>query len=232
MKITAMRKRKNILISAVALFLLLIAGGCANINLYSVDMRYDADKALAPVYLRAADTAAGGEIVIAEFLDNRQIEDTKVIGLVIEKNGTKALILPKFTMPSKAVAHGIRNYLVKAGYKSPNRLSVWNLKQETIPQEAGKLLIGGSIEELELTCRKGFPSDTYKARIKMKVIFADLQQTRILYKSTVESSAALEHVSFSEKRMEEQINNVLAEAVEKLFEDKAVAKIIKEAYAR
>ncbi|HOW56619.1 MAG TPA: YajG family lipoprotein [Smithellaceae bacterium] len=232
MKITAMSERKNILIGAVALFLLLLGSGCANVKLYSVDMRYGAEKVTVPDYLRIADKVLGEQIVIAEFLDSRKVDDTKVIGRVIEKDGSNVLILPKFTMPAKAVAQGIRNYLSKAGYKIPNRLSVWDLKEETMPQETAKLLIGGSIEEMELTCRKGFPSDTYKARVKLSVIFADLASRKILYKSTVESSAALEHVSFSEKRMEEQINNVLAEAVEKLFEDKEVAQNIKDVTAK
>jgi len=232
MKITASGGRKNKLMGWAVLFALLIISGCANVNLYSVDMRYGAEKAVAPDYLRIADKTEGAQLVIAEFLDRRQIDDTKVIGRVIEKDGTNVLVLPRFTMPAKAVAQGIRNYLVKAGYNIPNRLSAWNLREDNIPKEEGKLLIGGGIEEMELTCRKGFPSDTYKARIKLTVIFADLPQTKILYKSTVESSASLEHVSFSEKRMEDQINGVLADAVEKLFEDKAIAQNIKEVMSR
>jgi hypothetical protein len=94
-----------------------------------------------------------------------------------------------------------------------------------------KLLIGGSIEELELICRKGFPTDSYKALIKLNLVLADPAKGKILYRSSVESNTSLEHVSFSEARLEEQINIALADAIEKIFEDRKIAQKLKEALA-
>lgn len=205
--------------------------GCANTKLYSVDMRYDAADALIPPYLKADDKMRDTIITLAEFTDTRKVDDTMIIGRVVEKDGMKILVLPKYTKPTRAVAAGIKEYLIKAGYRVDGKIEQWNLKEDALPKVNGKIIIGGNIEELDFTCRRGFPTDSYKANIKLNIIFADAVKKQIFYKSTVESNSQLEHVSFSEERMASQVNVALGGAIEKAFEDRAVAQKIKEAIA-
>ena len=220
----------NLLCLAVLGLLVCCLGitGCAN-SLYSVNMNYDAGKANIPAYLKNDDKGRNTAITIAEFVDTRKVDDPMVIGRVVEKDGMKTLVMPKYTKPTQAVATGIKRYLSKAGYKIAGDAGQWDLKEETIPKADSKLIIGGSIDELELTCRKGFPTDSYKAEIKLTLVLADAAKGKILYRSSVESNTSLEHVSFSEARLEEQINIALGDAIEKIFEDKNVAQKLKEA---
>jgi hypothetical protein len=204
--------------------------GCAPIRLYSVNMNYDAGRATIPAYLKA-DKGANAAIAVAEFIDSRQVADPMVIGRVVEKDGTSILVLPKYRKPTQAVTSGIKEYLMKAGYKNSSIIGQWDLKEETMPQTDSKIIIGGNISELEITCRKGFPTDSYAARIKLNLVIADAAAKKILYRSTVESNSSLEHVSFSEERMEERINITLGDAIEKVFEDKNMAQKIKEKIA-
>ena len=101
-----------------------------------------------------------------------------------------------------------------------------------MPQGDSKILIGGNIEELEISCRKDFPTNSYTSNIKLTIVFADMAKGKILYKTTVESSYSKEHVLFSENILGEQADIVLADAIEKLFEDKDVAQKLKEAMAQ
>jgi hypothetical protein len=55
---------------------------------------------------------------------------------------------------------------------------------------------------------------------------------KIFYNTTVESSYSMEHVLFSENILAEQADIVLADAIEKLFEDKNVAQKLKETLAQ
>jgi hypothetical protein len=55
---------------------------------------------------------------------------------------------------------------------------------------------------------------------------------RILHKTTVQSTYSREHVLFTENILGEQAEIVIGSAIEKLFEDKAVAQKIKEAMLR
>jgi len=233
MKIIKLSIMRNNLLLIAGLILLLSGlgiNGCAS-KLHSVNMNYDAEKANIPGYLKNNDKSRSAEIAVAEFADIRKLDEPMVIGRVVEKDGMKTLVLPRYTKPTQAVSSGIKKYLIKAGYRTTSASGPWDLKEETISKVKSKLLIGGSIEELELICRKGFPTDSYKALIKLNLVLADPAKGKILYRSSVESNTSLEHVSFSEARLEEQINIALADAIEKIFEDRKIAQKLKEALA-
>jgi hypothetical protein len=122
--------------------------------------------------------------------------------------------------------------LKKAGYKVADKIVQWDLKEETIPKGVAKVIIGGNIEELEVTCSRGVFSNSYKANMKLTIYFADLVKGKIFYKSKVESSSSQEHVLFSEERLGEQASIVLGDAIENFFEERVVAQKIKEAIAQ
>ena len=137
----------------VSIFIFL---GCAGPSLYSVNIYYDAYQAAIPAYLKA-DNTANAIISIAEFIDIRQMDDRLVIGHVVEKDGMKNLVLPKNVKATKAISRGIKEYLRTAGYKVSDKIVQWDLKEETMPKEDFKIIIGGNIDELEISCRRDFP---------------------------------------------------------------------------
>lgn len=200
--------------------------GCAK-TLYSINMNYNAEEANIPAYLKS-NKQQKNEITIAGFVDTRKVDDSVIIGYVVEKDGTKNLVFPKYTKPTQAVTSGIKKYLTKAGYKISEVAGQWDLKEQTMPKSDNKLIVGGSIDEMEIVCRKGFPTNSYSAKVKLTLVLADPAKAKILFNNSVESRTSLEHVSFSEARMEEQINIALGDAIEKNFEDKKVAQKLKE----
>jgi hypothetical protein len=210
------------------LFSIFISLGCAGPSLYSVNLYYDAEQAAIPAYLKA-DKTSSAIISIAEFTDTRQMDDRLVIGRVVEKDGIKKLVLPKNIKATKAISNGIKEFLRKAGYKVTDKIVQWDLKEESMPKEEFKILIGGNIDELEIYCRKGFPTNTYTTNIELTIVFADMAKGKIFYQSKVESSNSKENVLFSEESLEEQAGIALGDAIEKLFENKAVAQKLKEA---
>lgn len=226
-----LKKNKPSLLAAVGIMICcLLITGCAQ-TLYSINMNYNPDKTEIPAYLKS-NKEQKNEITLAGFIDNRQVEDSMVIGYVLEKDGTKNLVFPKYTKTTQAVTSGIKKYLTKAGYKISKVAGQWDLKEQTMPDSDSKLMIGGSIDELEIVCRKGFPTDSYSATVKLTLVLADPANAKILLKSSVESKTSLEHVSFSEARMEEQVNTALGDAIEKNFEDKKVAQKLREVMTR
>jgi hypothetical protein len=205
--------------------------GCATTNpsLYSVNIRYDAAQAVIPEYLKADDKTRNAFITIAEFTDTRQVDDKKIIGRVRERDDSKVPIFPKNVMPAKAVANGIKEYLKKAGYKVADKIVQWDLKEKTMPKGKGKVIIGGSIDELGITCWTGVFSNSYEANVKLTIVIADLAKRKILYTSKVESSSSRDDVSFSEEEIGGQVSTALGDAIKKVFEDEALAQKIKEA---
>lgn len=222
----------HVLISLALLFVFSLSG-CVATSLYSVDMGYDAEKASIPAYLKPDAKALQSIIAVTEFADVRKIDDTLVIGRVTEKDGTRVLVLPKHVRPTFALASGVRQYLRKAGYNVSGVGPRWDLKTETIPQIGpGRLTIGGAIEEMEIDCRKAFPTNKYTTKMKLTLYLADSAEKKMLYKSTVEASTSKEHVSFSEERMGDQASIAIADAIEKMFEKKELAQKINEALNR
>jgi len=213
------------------LFSMFIIFGCAGPSFYSINMYYDAGQVTIPAYFKA-DITSSAFISVAEFTDVRQMDDTLIIGRVVEKDGANKLVMPKNIKATKATFKGVKEYLRKAGYKIADKTEQWDLKEETIPKGDSKILIGGTIDELDISCRRGFPSNTYITNIKLTIVFADMAKGKILHQSRVESSYIKEDVLFSEENLEEQAGIALGEAIEKVFGDKALAQKLKEAIAQ
>jgi uncharacterized lipoprotein YajG len=206
-----------------ALCLLMLAG-CAP-ALYSVDMKYVPTRAMP----RAEGTGEIITVTVAAFEDQRKIDDKMVIGWVVKSDGARIPVLPKFVKPSVAVTSPLKDFLVRAGYRISPENPVWDLKEESIRKEWGSILIGGSIDELEVICRDSLTVKKYSANAKITALFANAQSGKVFYKVTTQSAVSLEHVLFSEERIEQQINAALSDAIEKIFEGKDLAAKIREA---
>jgi len=210
-------------IFVLALCLMMLAG-CAP-SLYSIDMKYVPSR----VMPKAEGTGEVITVTVAAFEDLRKIEDRMLIGWVIKPDGRRIPVLPKFVTPSKAVTSPLKDFLARAGYRISPESPAWDLREETIRREGGAVLVGGSIDELEVICEDGLTLKKYAAKARITVLFAGVQTGRVFYKVTTQSSVTLEHVLFSEERIEQQINAALSDAIEKIFEGREVATKIREA---
>jgi len=225
-----MKKIQSCGLAILGLFMIAGFWGCAAPSIYSVNMSYDAANASIPTYLRPEQKALQSIIAVTEFTDLRQVEDTLVIGRVIEKDGMKVLVLPRQNRPTQAAAQGVRQYLRKAGYNVSGIADPWNLNEATIPKiPNSKILIGGAIEDLDVACRRAFPTNSYTTKIKLTICVADMKSKRILHKASVVATTSLENVMFTEDRMGEQAGYALGDAIEKLFEKHEVAEAIRQA---
>ncbi len=226
------KKSLRLLIRSLFIFSVLGLSGCAAKTIYTVPIDYDAHNALVPSYVEPANRDLQALIAVAEFTDKRQVDDPLVIGRVIERNGLRVLVLPKTLRPTQAVSQSVRQYLRKAGYNVAGSGDRWDLQEQSIPQTVGRVLIGGSIEEMELICRREWPTNSYTAKVRLTIYLADARDKTILYRSTVESTASLEHVLFSEDRLGDQAAQAIGAAIEKLFEKRELSQHLKEALRR
>ena len=227
-------KRNYLFVLKIIAVLFLITFGMgisanAATSFYNINIEYDADKAVIPEYLKAEGKTRGAVITVAEFTDARDVDDKKIIGHVRERDDTRVPVFSRNVIPARVVAEGIKEYLKKAGYKVADKIVQWDLKEDKMPKGKSKVIIGGSIEALEVTCWRGVFSHSYKTNFRLKIVIADLAKRRILYKSNVESSSSRDDVSFSEAQLGGQLNAALGDAIEKAFDEKALAQKIKEA---
>jgi hypothetical protein len=199
----------------ITFFFSIFLASCARVSLYSVDIKYE------PVDTVQVSNEKVRELVftVSKFNDLRQVDDKTTIGKVKDPNGTQILILPKFRRPSDAVTHAFQDYLSKAGYELSTETPGWNLQDDTIKKEWGNIVIGGNIHEFKVDCVKKWPVRKYTANVKLTVVFANVRTSKTRFKVNVESSPTFEDLRFSEKKIEEVINDALSAAIRKTFDN-------------
>ena len=192
--------------------------------LYHVNLKYEPTEK----FMKMEQGGPDFPITVAVVNDIRKVDDKLVLGTVTTVQGDLIPILPNYNKVNEAVTTSIRDYLSKVGYKISNNIPVWDLKEETISKDWGRILIGGNIDDLEIVCKKSIPVKTYQAKVHLSFVFANVPDKRIFYRSSIGSSSSLKDVSFSEELLEKQINAVLSDALEKMFNDPKMTKTIEE----
>ena len=210
--------------SAICLCALFLFGGCAP-HIYNVNMRYEPTKAAT----KAATDSRRYSLTVASFTDLRKIDDTLLIGRVIKSDGTPIPILPRYVKPTDAVAAALREHLSRSGYAVAPDRPAWDLDEKTIRPEWGKILVGGTIDALDVSCVEMLTMKRYNAKARLTLVFADIQTKRIFYRIVSESTSSLDHIITSEEKLENQINGVLSEAIEKAIEGPETGRQIQEA---
>ena len=214
---------------ALGTFIILFLQACTTPELYHANLKYEPTGTF-PEMEKAGSNSL---ITVAMFNDIRKIDDKQQLGRVTTMGGTVVPIFPEYMKIPDAVTTSIREYLFKSGYRISNDVPIWDLREETINKGInkgwGKILVGGNIDELEIVCDDSFPVKTYRTKLKLTFVFADVAQKRIFYRSSIENSASLEGASFSEEILNKQISAVLSGALEKMFNDQAIKKKIDDA---
>jgi hypothetical protein len=212
---------------AVCLYAMLLFGGCTP-QIYNVSMRYEPTKDIPA----AVTDGRKHSLTVASFVDLRKIEDTLLIGRVIKSDGTPIPVLPRYAKPTDAVTSALRELLSKSGYTVALERPVWDLDEQTLKPEWGKILVGGTIDALDVTCVEMLTMKRYSARVRLTLIFADVQMKRIFYRVVSESTSSLDHIVTSEGKLESLINGALSDAIEKAFEGPETGHQIQEALKR
>ncbi len=200
-------------IGAGILWVLLVSS-CAPVNLYTITMEYLSPESSVPPIGKIR-----GPITVAAFIDARHIDDTMRLGTVIPAEGKTIPVLPKYRRATETVTDGIKTCLSSQGYTlSPNNPS-WDLRRDTIDQEWGHLLIGGSIDRLDVVCRYDGIKKIYQTDITLTLVFADIRNAQILLKMETTATASLTHVRFSEEMLGKQISTTLSDAIRRVCGD-------------
>jgi hypothetical protein len=219
------KRRYNLLFTiTLLLFTFYVAvslSACARVSPYSIDINYkpaDTTPALSKNVRKLV-------LTVSKFNDLRQVKDKMMIGKVIKSDGTEIPIFPKLRIPSDAVTHAVKDYLKKTGYRLSVETPDWDLNNDTIKKDWRNIVIGGNIHEFEVVCTKGFPIRKYTARVKFVAGFANVQKPETIVKITVESTPILEHISFSEQKIEEVMNDAISIAIRRVFESQEINRI-------
>jgi|YelNatPaOPRAMG01_1025707.scaffolds.fasta_scaffold08330_2 hypothetical protein len=218
-------KRAWPLIFVSVLGLAVFLWGCAPVNLYHVSVRYEPTKPVGPL----KEGQKGKKLVVTLFRDMRKVDDPVKMGWVLERGGKKLYVLPERDYPDKAVTEAASNYLHHQGFSILESHPSWDLEEGTIDGRWGDIVIGGAIEEMWVTCDNSdpfMPAKTFAARVKLKVVLADGRTKRIIYKTEAEAEVIAKDFPFSEEKLSRHLNSALRIALEKIFTDEKVTRVL------
>jgi hypothetical protein len=212
--------------AGTALLVVLFVCSCAPVNLYTVNMGYlPPETAIPPTGEEENIT-----ITVAQFTDARDIDDTMRLGAVILSDGKKIPVLPKKRRPAETVTDSVKKCLSRKGYFISSESPAWDLQSKSIDKLWGTaLLIGGTIDQLEVICHKDTVKKTYETNVKLSIVFADLYNAKILRSMEAAATSSLVHVTFSEEMLGEQISQTLSKAIRQVCGDgKTIPQIIEQ----
>lgn len=198
------------------LLLLAVLAGCSRTSPYIIDIRYESTKTPVP-----ADVAMKNRIMaVANFNDVRKIDDTKKVGYVLKPDGKQVLVFPDKVIAADAVTVGVRDFFYRSGYTVAGPHPAWDLKEATIGDGWGDVVIGGDINKLQVVCDDSqtlSPVRTYTAVVNLEIVVANGKTKKILYKTSAEGSSSLKDVSSSVDKLQSQLNGALTDVIERLF---------------
>ncbi len=214
---------KSFLLFSYCIIMTLGLTCCAPVLNYPISLQFVPQNVISD----AGDNRVDPVITVAGFHDERTVGDKAVVGKRLKSNGHEINVVSKNRKPDVAVASAIRDFFVRSGYTVKKDIPTWDLETYTISPDWGTLVIGGVINDLQLICRSGLVTEQYEAMAKLTIVCADVLQKRILYRTTLESTSELKHVRFSKKIIQQELNNALSTAVEKIFGSIEFRQILK-----
>ena len=197
---------------------------CAHVAEYLIAIRYVPQQHVPA----GVSSLHKNSITVTVFTDARTTGNKAVIGKRVAGNGRDIAARCAQGELSTAVTGALRDFLIKNGYPVSGELPAWDLQENSISKSWGGLVIGGSVDELEVLCDAAQPATTYTARAKLKLVFADGQRGRILHTTTIESTSVLKHFRCTREGMQEQINSALSLALEKILDNDELENALRE----
>ncbi|MBN2107699.1 MAG: hypothetical protein JW832_09750 [Deltaproteobacteria bacterium] len=215
---------KNLIMLCCVLALAPALISCAMSGYYRLTMQYVPQA----VPLTADSSMQQYIITAAQFNDERSVLDKSIIGKRVQADGSERKAVSQTMPATECVGLAIKKAFQENGYSVFGGTPDWDGTERTIQKDWRDLVVGGFIEELDVVSSTGFLSAEYVTKVKLRVVFADVQRKRIVYTTTLESSSSYKHFYFSQSRMEQEINNALSIAIEKMFANNKVEEIIDE----
>jgi len=192
--------------------------GCVTPDIYHVALKYEPTSP--PIKVSTA--LSSRLIAVATFIDEREIDDTVKIGHVLRPGGKRFHVLPERMLPRESVAESVADFFRRLGCKVASTHPSWDLKETTIDSSWGDLLVGGTIEQLDVVCDDSSyvnPVKSYQARVRLTMTIADGKTKKILHRTQGEATSTLKDITFSEEKLAQQINTALSQVIEQLLAD-------------
>ncbi|MBN1664075.1 MAG: hypothetical protein JW943_10785 [Deltaproteobacteria bacterium] len=216
-------------LSATVLLIIcvLLLVSCSPVTRYSIYMTSDPVRLVMDAGKQIKDIP----LTVASFNDARPIADKATIGSVVKSGEGPIPVTLAAMKPSSVVTAGVKSYMTRAGYTILKTSPAWDLKADSIPGDGGQFVLGGSIDEMEVSCEKSAWKANYKTKVTLSIYLADVKKGAVVYTNTVKGDSSRQDISITDKNMRRhlaaEINDAVTDAIAKLINPKTINRIIR-----
>ncbi len=213
-----MRKRLLAVAALMAISVMAVLSGCAKPGPILVEFQYQPPEgaAAAPAKMvvgvsplkddRGKVASVVGKRTVAM---NDEVDDLVIQGVVADK-----------------VTDALKAALKARGFSSKD-FAVWDLTDAGIPADGAQFLISGEIKKLWVESASQFANTTVKAAVELRISVADTAQKKVVRVVNVSSATEQKSMTFSTDLVQETLAAALSSAVDRIFMDDDVKKILK-----
>lgn len=194
------------ILSLIPLFL-----GCAKSRIYLMDVRYIPKEKASPT-----EKMVG----VCPFEDTRKEKEEETIGLRHGPGKKVDVIELKGISLSESVTGAVEDYFAERGFEVTD-CKGWDRSAEgldRLPKDL-YLVVGGRIDSFTLEARSGISGTDTHYMVKIDAFIGQVAKRNVVIR-TVESEPKIRKVTFDPDEVDAQLDIILTEVIQKLFEGK------------
>ncbi len=194
------------ILSLIPLFL-----GCAKSRIYLMDVRYIPKEKASPT-----EKMVG----VCPFEDTRKEKEEETIGLRHGPGKKVDVIGLKGISLSESVTGAVEDYFAERGFEVTD-CKGWDRSAEgldSLPKDL-YLVVGGRIDSFTLEARSGITGTDTHYMVKIDAFIGQVEKRNVVIR-TVESEPKARKVTFDPDEVDAQLDIILTEVIQKLFEGK------------
>ncbi len=212
-----MRKRLFTAAALIAISVMTVFSGCAKPGPILVEFQYqppqgaqaETSKIIVGVSPLKDDRGKVASVVGKRTVAmNDEVDDLVIQGVVADK-----------------VTAALKSALKARGITSKD-FAAWDLTDAGIPADGAQFLISGEIKNLWVESASQFANTTIKATVGLRISVADTAQKKVVRVVDVSGSAEQKSMTFSTDLVQETLATALSSAVDQIFKDDEVKKIL------
>ena len=185
--------------------------GCAESRIYLVDVRYIPEKKAPPT---------SKTVGICPFEDARKEKEKETIGIRHRPRNKIDLLKLEGISLSESVTQAVKEYFAERGFEVTD-CKGWDKSAEGLAFLTDDLflVVGGRIDSFKVEARSGITITDTHYTVKMEASIGQVEKRKVVIRS-VESAPRSKKMGFDPDEVKAQLNSILTEVIQKLFEGK------------
>jgi len=185
--------------------------GCAGSRIYLMDVRYIPERKAPPT---------SKLVGVCPFEDAREEKEKETIGIRHRPGNKIDLLKLEGITLSKSVTQAVKDYFAERGFEVTD-CKGWDKSAEglaLLPEDLF-LVVGGRIDSFKVEARSGITITDTHYMVKIDASIGQVEKRKMVIR-TIESAPKSKKMGFDPDEVKAQLNGILTEVIQKLFEGK------------